>query len=124
MGPSTRSIHAGVPGAEQGAPLLPGPALAAPFHLRGDKDATPYGYGRDGNPTWSAVEAAVGELEDAHSVLFPSGMAAVCAVLEPALGAGDVLVAVRDGYPGIRGVARDRLAARRGGGRARAAAPA
>ena len=42
-------------------------------------------------------------------MLFSSGMAALCAVLEPALGAGDVLVAVRDGYPGVRGVARDRL---------------
>ena len=55
------------------------------------------------------MEAALGELEDAECVLFSSGMAAVCAVLEPALGAGDVLVAVRDGYPGVRGVARDRL---------------
>jgi cystathionine gamma-lyase len=91
---------------------VPGPALAAPFHLRGDTDAAPYGYGRDGNPTWSAVEAALGALDDAESVLFSSGMAAACAVLEPALRAGDVLVAVRDGYPGVRGVARDRLAPR------------
>jgi cystathionine gamma-lyase len=111
-GPSTRAVHAGVPAAEQGAPLLPGPVLAAPFHLRGAKDAAPYGYARDANPTWSVVEAALGELEDAEAVLFSSGMAALCAVLEPALGAGDVLVAVRDGYPGVRGVATDRLAPR------------
>ena len=45
-------------------------------------------------------------------MLFASGMAAVCAVLEPALGPGDVLVVVEDGYPGVRGVARDRLAPR------------
>ena len=81
-------------GRRAGAPLAPGPVLAAPFHLQGEKDAAPYGYGRDGNPTWTAVEAALGALEDAESVLFSSGMAAVCAVLEPALGAGDVLVAV------------------------------
>ena len=111
-GPSTRAVHAGVPGAEQGAPLTPGPVLAAPFHLSGEKDAAPYGYARDANPTWSVVEAALGALEDAEAVLFSSGMAAVCAVLEPALGAGDVLVAVRDGYPGVRGVAGDRLAPR------------
>ena len=45
-------------------------------------------------------------------MLFSAGMAALCAVLEPALGAGDVLVAVKDGYPGVRGVAADRLAPR------------
>jgi cystathionine gamma-lyase len=111
-GPSTRAVHAGLVAAEQGAPLVPGPVLAAPFHLRGAADAAPYGYGRDGNPTWSAVEAALGELDGAETVLFSSGMAALCAVLEPALGAGDVLVAARDGYPGVRGVARDRLAPR------------
>jgi cystathionine gamma-lyase len=111
-GPSTRAVHAGVPAAEQGAPLLPGPVLAAPYHLRGAADSAEYGYGRDANPTWSVVEAALGALEDAESVLFSSGMAALCAVLEPALGAGDALVAVRDGYPGVRGVANDRLAPR------------
>jgi cystathionine gamma-lyase len=105
-------VHAGLPAAEQGEPLVPGPVLAAPFHLRGEKDAAPYGYARDANPTWSLVEAALGELEDAECVLFSSGMAALCAVLEPALGAGDVLVAVRDGYPGVRAVATDRLAPR------------
>ena len=111
-GPSTRAVHAGLPAGEQGEPLMPGPVLAAPFHLRGEKDAAPFGYGRDGNPTWSGVEAALGEIEEAEAVLFSSGMAALCAVLEPALGAGDVLVAVRDGYPGVRGVAADRLAPR------------
>ncbi|MET0819014.1 MAG: cystathionine gamma-lyase [Solirubrobacteraceae bacterium] len=111
-GPSTRAVHAGMPAAEQGAPLVPGPVLAAPFHLRGAIDAAPYGYGRDHNPTWTVVEAALGELEDAEAVLFPSGMAAVCAVLEPALGTGDALVVVRDGYPGVRWVASDRLAPR------------
>jgi len=112
MGPSTRAVHAGLPPAEQGAPLLGGPVFAAPYHLQGAKDAAPFGYARDGNPTWSALEAALGELEDAESVLFSSGMAALCAVLEPALNAGDVLVAVGDGYPGVRGVATERLAPR------------
>ena len=111
-GPSTRAVHAGLPPAEQGAPFIAGPVFAAPFHLQGALDSAPYGYGRGGNPTWSAVEAALGALEDAESVLFSSGMAAVCALLEPALGAGDVLVAARDGYPGVRGVATDRLAPR------------
>jgi cystathionine gamma-lyase len=100
-----------VPPADQGAPFVPGPVLAAPFHLQGELDAAPYSYGREANPTWTAVESALGALEDAESVLFPSGMAAVSAVVEP-LGAGDVLVVCEDGYPGVRGIATDRLAPR------------
>jgi cystathionine gamma-lyase len=107
-GPSTRAVHAGRPPAEQGAPLLGGPVLAAPYHLRGAKDAAPYGYGRDENPTWTAFEQAIGELDGGHAVAFASGMAAVSAVtlrLRP----GDRLVATVDGYPGIRTVAAQRL---------------
>jgi len=109
MGPSTRTIHAGVPEGEQGAPLLPGPTLAAPFHLRGDADASPYGYGRDANPTWTHLENALGELDGGQSVVFASGMAAVTAVLLTSLRSGDVLVACGDGYPGLRALAADTL---------------
>jgi cystathionine gamma-lyase len=109
-GPSTRSIHAGVPAGEQGDPLLPGPVLAAPYHLRGAKDAAPYGYGRDGNPSWTHLERALGELDGGESTVFASGMAAVTAVLFSTLRSGDVLVACGDGYPGIRGLAEERLA--------------
>jgi cystathionine gamma-lyase len=101
-GPSTRSVHAGLPPAAQGEPILPGPVLAAPFHLRGPADAAPYGYGRDHNPTWTHLERALGELDGGESVVFASGMAAVSAVLFPRLRAGDVLVASGDGYPGVR----------------------
>jgi cystathionine gamma-lyase len=109
-GPSTRSIHAGVPAGEQGDPLLPGPVLAAPYHLRGEKDAADYGYGRDGNPSWTHLERALGELDGGESTVFASGMAAVTAVLFSTLRSGDVLVACGDGYPGIRGLAEERLA--------------
>ena len=109
-GPSTRSIHAGVPAGEQGDPLLPGPVLAAPYHLRGAKDAAAYGYGRDGNPSWTHLERALGELDGGESTVFASGMAAVTAVLFSTLRSGDVLVACGDGYPGIRGLAEERLA--------------
>ena len=108
-GPSTRSIHAGVPPGAQGDPLMPGPVLAAPYHLRGDKDAAPYGYGRDENPSWTHLERALGELDGGESTVFASGMAAVTAVLFSVLRAGDVLVACGDGYPGIRGLAREQL---------------
>ncbi len=107
-GPSTRAVHAGLPPAAQGAPLLAGPVLAAPYHLAGARDASPYGYGRDANPTWEALEAAVGELEGGHAVAYPSGMAATGAALEWALASGGALVAPSDGYPGIRLVAAER----------------
>jgi cystathionine gamma-lyase len=104
-GPSTRAVHAGLPEPAQGEPFLPGPVLAAPFHLRGDPESTPYGYGRDANPTWTALEQAIGELDGGNTVVFSSGMAAVSAVVLPRLNPGDVLVACGDGYPGIRKIA-------------------
>ena len=108
-GPSTRTIHAGVPAAAQGEPLLPGPVLAAPYHLRGPADATPYGYGRDANPSWTHLERALGELDGGEAVVFASGMAALTAVLMTSLRSGDVLVACGDGYPGVRALTEERL---------------
>ena len=108
-GPSTRAVHAGLPPAAQGEPILPGPILAAPFHLRGDPHSTPYGYGRDANPTWTHLERAIGGLDGGRCVVFSSGMAAVSAVILPRLRPGDVLVACVDGYPGIRSIAENDL---------------
>jgi cystathionine gamma-lyase len=108
-GASTRAVHAGLPAPEQGAPLLPGPALAAPFHLSGPSDSAPYAYTRDGNPTFAALEDAIGSLEGGEAVTFASGMAAISAVVLGRLHPGDVLVAPHDGYPGIRTLATQRL---------------
>jgi cystathionine gamma-lyase len=102
-------VHAGLPSPAQGEPILPGPVLAAPYHLRGDPHSTPYGYGRDANPTWTALERAIGELDGGRTVVFSSGMAAVAAVVLPRLRPGDVLVACGDGYPGIRNIAASDL---------------
>jgi cystathionine gamma-lyase len=109
LGPSTRAVHAGLPPAAQGEPILPGPVLAAPYHLRGDPHSTPYGYGRDANPTWTALERAIGELDGGTTVVFSSGMAGVAAVVLPRLRPRDVLVACGDGYPGIRDIAANDL---------------
>ncbi len=108
-GPSTRAVHAGLPEPAQGEPILPGPVLASSFHLSGDPHSTPYGYGRDANPTWTALERAIGELDGGSTVVFSSGMAAVTAVVLPGLQPGDVLVACGDGYPGIRKIAEHDL---------------
>ncbi len=107
--PATRVVHAGLPHAAQGEPFLPGPVLAAPFHLAGRSDASRYGYARYANPTWSAYEQALGELEGGEVVLFSSGMAAVAAVLMGGLGEGDVAVVPGDCYPGVRTIAIEQL---------------
>lgn len=113
-GDGTRAVHAGLPSARQGAAFLPGPTFAAPFHLRGDEafDA-PYAYGRYSNPTWTALEAAVAELEGGDGVralTFPSGSAAIAAILFPTLRAGDIVVVQQDSYPTARLLAGGELA--------------
>ena len=112
QGPA-RAEHPGrarrAPACRAGRAAAPGPVLAAPYHLRGAKDAAPYGYGRDENPTWTHLERALGELDGGESVVFASGMAAVTAVIVPRLRPGQVLVACGDGYPGIRRIAADDL---------------
>jgi cystathionine gamma-lyase len=107
--PATRVVHAGLPAAQQGTPFLPGPVLAAPYHLSGASDASLYGYARYANPTWTAYEAALGELEGGEAVIFSSGMAAVAAVLVPALVPGDVVVVPGDSYPGVASIATQQL---------------
>lgn len=109
---ATRVVHGGLPRAASGTPFLPGPVLAAPFHLRGAIDASVYGYARYANPTWTGYEAALGELEGGEAVLFASGMAAVAAVLLELLGSGDAVVVPSDGYPGVREIAAAQLPAR------------
>ncbi|RKN43185.1 cystathionine gamma-lyase [Streptomyces hoynatensis] len=100
-GDGTRAVHAGIPEAEAYRPPVPGPVLAAHYHLPGDPAVAPYSYGRTGNPTWTALERAVAELESpgeaAHAVVFPSGMAAVSAVFS-LLRPGEAAVLPCDGY--------------------------
>jgi cystathionine gamma-lyase len=108
-GPSTRALHAGLPAPEQDAPFLPGPVFASTYHFAGDPGRDAGGYGRDVNPTWSNLEAAIGALDGGECVIFGSGMAAAAAVLEPRLRPGDVLVLPTDGYYGIRKLAAERL---------------
>jgi cystathionine gamma-lyase len=108
-GPSTRAVHAGLPAAEQGAPLLPGPVFAAPYHLSGPVVPDAYGYARDANPTWTHLEAGIGALEGGEAVVFGSGVAAMAAVVVGRLRPGEVVVIPGDAYPGIRNLARDRL---------------
>lgn len=61
-----------------------------------------YTYTREGNPTWRAVEDQIGILEGAPCVAFPSGMAAIAAVLYTQLKPGDTCVMANDGYFAVR----------------------
>ncbi|MEU7638641.1 cystathionine gamma-lyase [Streptomyces sp. NPDC039016] len=100
-GDGTRAVRAGLPEPVAHEPALPGPVFAAHFHLPGEATG-PYTYGRDTNPTWTRLEAAIGELESpdepAHTVAFASGMAAITAVLFSQLRTGDAVVLPGDGY--------------------------
>ncbi|EDY45243.1 Cys/Met metabolism PLP-dependent enzyme [Streptomyces sp. SPB074] len=100
-GDGTRAVRAGLPEAVRNEPTLPGPVFAAHFHLPGEV-AGPYTYGRDGNPTWTHLESAISELEapgeEAATLLFASGMAAISAVLFSQSRAGDTVVLPSDGY--------------------------
>ena len=109
LGDGTRVVRAGLPEPEQGEPFLPGPVLAAPFHFTGDPADSPNVYNRYGNPTWTRYEEAVGSLEDAEAVLFPSGMAAAAALLLTRLGPGSVLAADAGAYHGVRRLAKTHL---------------
>ncbi|MFE7764353.1 cystathionine gamma-lyase [Streptomyces sp. NPDC057438] len=101
-GDGTRAVRAGLPEPVKHEPTLPGPVFAAHYHLPGEPTG-PYAYGRDQNPTWTLLERAIGELEapgqdDAETLTFSSGMAAISAVLFSQLRSGDVLVLPSDGY--------------------------
>lgn len=89
---------------------MPGPVFAAPYHLApagpGDTDF----YGRNGNPTWRRLEAAIGELDGGDCVLFPSGMAAIATLLRTVLRPRDVLLLPSDGYYQVRRFAQAELA--------------
>src|ERR1051325_1678288 len=93
MKDATRILRAGLPDVQQGEPFLPGPTFAGTYHLSGDPSSSAYTYGRYHNPTWTAYEKAITELEGGTAtVSFSSGMAAVAATLGVTLKAGDRLV--------------------------------
>jgi cystathionine gamma-lyase len=62
----------------------------------------PYQYARWANPTWTALEDALSILEDAETVTFPSGMAAIAAILYSSVKSGDRILLPSDGYYTVR----------------------
>jgi cystathionine gamma-synthase len=81
-----------------GAPLNVPPVLASTY-----RDGGAIGYGRFGNPSWSAFEQALGSLEGGHAVAFASGQAATAALLSR-LALGAAVVVPASAYVGTRGL--------------------
>lgn len=111
-GDGTRCVHAGrADGADAGRPLHAGPVLAAAYHLGPPDGPIPTDfYGRSANPTWRALESAVGELDGGTCVLFASGMAAISALLRLRARPGSAVVVPSDGYYLARRLAAEELA--------------
>lgn len=105
LAPATVAVVAGRPAPTPDAPFNVPVVMASTYHAGGD-----VGYGRFGNPTWGALEEAVGALEGGTAVAFGSGTAAVAAALD-LVPVGGVVVAPERAYSGTLALLR-RLAER------------
>jgi cystathionine gamma-lyase len=102
-------VHAGRPAPVVGEPFLPGPVCAAPYHLDPAPGPGENGYGRTEHPTRRALEAAIGQLEGAPTLVFASGQAAITALLLSVLRPGDTVALPSDGYFTVRAFAEGTL---------------
>lgn len=105
--PATVAVTFGRGSHRPGDPLNVPVVLSSTFRAGGDLM-----YGREGNPVWSAFEEVVGALEGGVAVVFPSGLAAVRAVLE-LVPIGAQVVAADGAYSGTRRLLKDLEARRR-----------
>ena len=80
--PHTVAVTAGRPERVVDAPLNPPVVFASTYIGSHDTTGDVLSYGRYGNPTWAALEEAIGALEGGPALTFASGMAAAYAVLE------------------------------------------
>jgi cystathionine gamma-synthase len=93
--PDTLAVIAGRPQRVPDAPLNEPLTLASTYVAGGERE-----YGRYGNPTWGAFEAALGALEGGHCLAYSSGMAAASALLD-LVPTGAIVVSARHGYLGV-----------------------
>src|SRR5258708_657803 len=102
---AARTLHHGAEKLSPGASVVPAIVPAAVFHLPGIPSNAPYQYGRFHNPTWEALEEALNLLEDAETILFPSGMAAIAALMFATVANGERVLIPSDGYYATRALA-------------------
>lgn len=120
MRDATKIIRSTLSRTVPGEPLTTGPVFAAPYHTPGDSSDTPYTYARSHNPTWTALENAIGQMESgqlnsgesytASALVFASGMAACAAVFGTVLRPGDVVVLPSNAYYTARNLLQEHFA--------------
>jgi cystathionine gamma-synthase len=86
-----------------GEPVIQPPLLATILASQGEPGGADYG--RGGNPTWAALEDALGAIENAQAVVFASGQAASMALMLALATGRDRILLPRDGYYNARALA-------------------
>src|SRR4051812_6083208 len=92
--PATVAVTAGRPPHTPDQPLNQPLTMASTYVAGGDLE-----YGRYANPTWSAFEEVLGQLEGGTALAFSTGLAAVATLLD-LVGQGGKVVAPRHAYNG------------------------
>ena len=96
-----RALHHSSQSTAFGEAFVP-PIVNTSVYRLAEDPSGPYQYARWANPTWTALEEALAILEDAETVTFPSGMAAIASVLYGTLTSGDRVLLPSDGYYTVR----------------------
>lgn len=91
----TVTVQAGRPARVPGAPMNPSITLSTTY-----VHDTEMAYGRDGNSGWSALEAALGALDDGRAVTFATGLAAATSIAD-LVPSGGVVVLPSTPYYGV-----------------------
>src|SRR6476469_6799310 len=111
----TKAVHAGDAHEQHygalSVPIYPASVFAFPnadeasaIH---NEEKPGYYYGRLGNPTQTALEAAMAELESGEAAIaLASGMAAISGVILSLVKSGDHIVAPASGYPTTQNMLR------------------
>jgi len=98
---ATRVVHAGLEPSPSFGDIVPPIHQASTFVQRTPGEVVEdYDYSRAANPTRSALERALGELEGGRGTAFASGMAAEHALITAVTSAGDHVVIPDDLYGG------------------------
>jgi cystathionine gamma-synthase len=98
---ATRAVHAGLePDPTYGSIIPPIHQTSTFVQPAPGEFVEDYDYARSANPTRSALERALGELEGGLGSCFASGMSATHALLTAHLDAGDHVILPRDLYGG------------------------
>ena len=97
----TRVVHAGLEPDPAWGSVIPAIHQSSTFAQRAVGEVVEdFDYSRAANPTRSALERALGDLEGGHGSAFASGMAATHALVTAACSAGDHIVIPADLYGG------------------------